>query len=123
MKEAYLINLEGMEDTTSALVTKEVFEWIERPDTPGREGKISGWVDTGIPHVLHETLKKDSFYSTPFVTIGSFNNDRAIIMVSADTNPDGSTGVLFSDDDEKTVKEWARENGVEIKDTYVGGLY
>lgn len=123
MKVAYLINLEGMGDTMSALVTKEVFEWIERADKPGRDGKESGWIDTGIPQVLHETLKKDTFYEEPFVTIGSFDNDRAIIAVNAATNPDGSTGILWSDDDEKSVKEWARENGFEIEDTYVGGLY
>lgn len=118
--KAYLISLEGMGDTTAALVSKDIFEWIERKDTPGRTGDESGWIDTGVPAVLLEALKKESHFEEPFVTSGSFDNDRALIAA-------GSSAVIHSsldtDDAEKEVKDWARENGFEIVDTYVGGIY
>jgi hypothetical protein len=125
MKSGYLINLDGQGDTRSALVAKEVFDWIERKDTPGREGDESMWTDTGIPESLHNALKKESFYSEDevAVTIGSFDNDRAIIAVNAPYDDMGASGIFYSDDDEKSVKRWAREHGFKIEDSYVGGLY
>lgn len=123
MKEAYLINLEGMGDTSSALVDKEVFEWIESKKTPGRRGKESSWYDESVPAALHEALKKESFYERPYVTSGSMDNDRAMLAVSAPTAEDGSTGVFYQEDMERDVRDWAREHGFEIRDIYVGGLY
>lgn len=114
MNEVYLIDLEGDGDRIIALVTKEVFDWVMREDTPGRENNETGWIDTATPQIV-----KDSYPETSeqdfLITSGSYNNDRAIIAVSGEN--------LHTFDSIKDLTEHIKKYDLTIGDEFQGLIY
>ena len=80
-KDVYLIHLTGQGDVEVAFVNKEVFDWINSTDkgqAPADRGK-SGWYDQTVPKFVSDRLPSDE--RGVFLTIGSFNNDRALAVI------------------------------------------
>ena len=117
MKEVYLIHLVGQGDVSVKLVSKETFDWIER-EWPGsfEEHYLE---DRTCPSRQLELMRKEWKSSGdemeyPGITIGSFNNDRAIHAL-----PEfGSEFYTLVD-----ALDFVRENDMRIAEIFEGYIY
>src|SRR3954464_14699658 len=110
----YLLVMEGQGDTHTKLVTENVWNWIMRRDTPGRENGKSGWIDTAAPESVVKAVKEDN--EDVFVTIGSYQNDRALFARGEEVPFDE-----YGDSDgPDNAREWAQKNGHEVAAKWEG---
>ena len=109
-KKMYLINLSGGGDTTKSLVTEDVWNWI---NSGYNSDKSSYYEDLSEP--IKEQMKLHNKYapncSSIMVTIGSYDNDRAI----------QAPGIEFSST--KELMKYIKENDIEIVEEYEGCIY
>lgn len=104
MADKYLIVLRGQGDTAVTLAEAAAKQWIERPPKPGK----TGWKEK-IPTAVIANHNPD--YKTAEVTIGSYDNDRALYC----------PGDSF--DTVKAAFDFAKKNGHNIIDEYHGYIY
>jgi hypothetical protein len=88
MKKVYLIRLQGGGDVDEKFVDEEAWNWIISNDmgqAPEDVGKGS-WIDQNVPDSVMEALRKEYLAyglhpggATVPLTIGSWENDRALI--------------------------------------------
>lgn len=115
--QLYLLVMEGQGDTHTKLVTQNVWDWIQRTDTPGRENDDTGWEDTATPESVLKALRKER--SSAFVTSGSFTNDRALLACGDEVPFDEYGGP----EDVVSARKWAKKNGHVIVDEWEGYIY
>lgn len=114
----HLMVLQGQGDTIVSLLNVEHYQWILSRETPGRKSKESSWSDTACPPDLFKAIKADDpdieDEGVP-VTIGSYQNDRAMY----------SYGVAeYTGDSVTEAVQWAKANGHELADgEYHGCIY
>ncbi len=107
----YLVALDGGGDLQVTLVTQAVWDWIDLPfGSPD-----SSYCEAVPPAVLEEAKRHgtESYFKdgTMRITVGSYDNDRALF----------APGRQF--DDVEDAHEYAKENKVDIVDTYEGFIY
>lgn len=104
------IHLSGGGDSRLFLVPEEVYDWIERTDTPGREGDASSWEDTAAPQCVLDEVEY------VWVTIGSYENDRALCASCVEAFPHF--------DSHGALREYLAENPeIEVVGEYHGMIY
>lgn len=88
MKKVYLIRLQGGGDVDEKFVDEEAWNWIVSRDMGQRAEDVGkgSWEDQNVPDSVMEALRKEySNYglhpggATVALTIGSWENDRALI--------------------------------------------
>lgn len=107
MTNKYMITLSGGGDTDVFFVDKPVFDWINSGIPAHAAGKGS-WVEK-MPGVENDDEDND-----PFVTIGSYDNDRAIYAGSQCADRFSSVGDGL---------KYAKRQNFNIVDTYEGMIY
>lgn len=107
-KKMYLINLSGGGDTTKSLVTEDVWNWI---NSDYNSDKSSYYEDLSEPIKEQMRLHKNDNCSSIMVTIGSYDNDRAI----------QAPGIEFRST--KELIKYLKENDIEIVEEYEGCIY
>jgi hypothetical protein len=105
-KTMYLVELSGQGDHYRFLVSEKIIDWINSRVTPGREGDESCWSDTATP---------TEFGEEAHLTIGSYQNDRAMHLLGRACRAD----FLLGNDVREFLSvvemvEWAKENDVAI---------
>lgn len=113
--DIYVVQLAGQGDLDIKAVSKEVFDWVNNPQTPGRKGKELSWDDDTPAQILADYHKEYQTTNPIRVTIGSYVNDRALQAPSLN----GSAQFF----DLKSFMNWFRKNGANIIDTYEGYIY
>ena len=123
MKKLYLVHLIGIGEQEIKLVTKEVFDWIVNPETPGRKSEDEiGWIDE-TPSLILDEIRKDREtinYMTQNngeklvvdVTSSTYENDRALYAPS-----------VKEFDSISQAMKYVKKNDIEIVDEYEGGIY
>ena len=107
MTKMFLISLSGQGDTDLKLVTQEVWDWVLTPFN----GKGSGYTETVPKAVQEEMMKHNGEVYEVNVTIGSYENDRAL----------QAPGVSFRT--HKELIEYVKKNSVEIVEEFDGYIY
>lgn len=113
--KAYLIDCRGQGDVHAALVSQETFDWINSFMNFERESTL---IDKTVPSRQQECRKKQFGDDEIHITCGSYQNDRAMHVVS-DVN--GLEGEIFTDAIE--LQSAIREHGIVIEDTFEGYIY
>jgi len=126
MQERYLIELRGGGDTYIHLVEKEVFDWVTSSEQPGRKAGDSSWFETEehVPKVIWDSIMKcpeanDWFPDGLDVTIGSYNNDRALHLGSTF----GEDDLFPSFNTTAEMMEWVNKNNIRVVDSFAGYIY
>jgi len=115
----YLIDLSGAGDQYIFLVEKDVFDWINSDDTFGRVGDETSWTDTAAPDAVLAGLESGSPGSDepgrgPYVSNGSFKNDRALQSLGASVKSFHSMLEFVT---------WIKENDVTLGGEFSGSIY
>lgn len=84
MADVYLIVLEGQGDLNIKVVDQITWDWIVSDDLGTSESEDCGsWVDTTIPECQRQLIQAAGDDPNNIeITIGSYNNDRAIFAQS-----------------------------------------
>lgn len=107
MTKMFLISLSGQGDVDLKLVTKEVWDWILTPFN----GKSSGYSEVVPKEVQDEMIKHNGSVDEVFVSIGSYENDRAL----------QAPGISFWG--HKELIEYVKNNNIEIVEEFEGYIY
>lgn len=125
MKQAYLVSLTGQGDTAVYVVDKEVWDWINSPRPQSAVNK-SSWSEWDFaPEKVKQAVRElntrfaDIEYDDIIVTIGSYENDRCMVL---DENC-CLFAAQYTDTPLKEAYEWLTQNGYTIIDTYHGAIY
>ncbi len=109
-KGLYLIHLSGGRDSSLSLVTEDVWNWIHS----GYDSEKSSYYEE-LSEAVKEQMRLHNKYepdcSSVMVTIGTYDNDRAI----------NAPGIEFGS--MKELFKYVKENDIEIIDEYEGGIY
>lgn len=116
-----IITIQDDDGSAFAVVPEEVMQWIKRTDTPGRTGNETGWNDTAAPQCVLDILQEHYDVSIPSVTIGSFENDRALYALGADLF--AAHASRYTEGDLVGRLKWINDEGHEVVDTYEGMQY
>jgi len=124
-RQLFLISLQGQGDTQAALVAQDVFDWIQapRPDF-GDEAEVP---DKNCPSSVQAKIAihmagdiAEGFSNPPDVTIGSCENDRALVGVNLPETVDGvKAGFTHTGD----MVDFCREHNIAIAGEYEGYIY
>lgn len=115
-KIGYLIELTGQGDLQMALVTQEVWDWINSPMPAGLR-EAGGMLDPATPECVR--LSNDNYGA--YITIGSWENDRALAAASSDAG--AIMDFYDSPRAEGQFRKEIEEAGYEIADEYHGYIY
>lgn len=110
----YLLVLAGGGDKSVTVITEEYWAWITRKDTPGRVGTESGWLDTACPPAMVTSLAPERTW----VTVGSFENDRALWVSNCRDVP----GIDTFDTVHEAL-DFVKSKGLTLKNEYHGYIY
>lgn len=90
-KAMHIVFLSGQGDTYVKVVDKDTFDWINGP--MGDNGGEGQWIDKSCPPIQLALLAEeaarakrsgDRFDPDPWITRGSYDNDRAMMCFSTD---------------------------------------
>lgn len=111
--KVYLIILTGQGDTEIKVVDQETWDWI-KSSNPGKpkNTKKNSWFDQLVPK-----SQLDKIGEVPYITIGSFENDRALWSRNADGYQE-----YYYDTVIEAMKD-IKKNGHEFEDEYSGEIY
>lgn len=107
MTKMFLISLSGQGDVDLKLVTQEVWDWILTPFN----GKGSSYSEVAPKEVQDEMIKHNGKVYDVSVTIGSYENDRAL----------QAPGISFWG--HKELIEYVKNNNIEIVEEFEGYIY
>tara|TARA_Y100000310_G_scaffold332047_1_gene406838 strand:- start:10867 stop:11238 length:372 start_codon:yes stop_codon:yes gene_type:complete len=123
MINVYKIYLEGGGDIEIKFVDKEVWDWINNPDSGNRlnEGDSEySWEDQTCPPNVKADIWQFFRDGSPIeVTSGSWENDRALLAPPL-TIKDRQMYFFSETEIDFTDEEW---NDINIVDTYYGYIY
>jgi hypothetical protein len=117
--KVYLIILTDQGDTKIKVVDQETWDWINSDDLgrhPNLEG-ASSWTDLLVPQSQLKKILDDNNGYHPHLTIGSWQNDRAMWSCNADGYVEGYYGSV------EDAMEAIEKNGHELTDEYHGSIY
>lgn len=119
MANVYLLLLEGQGDLVVTVVDKETFDWVTSDDL-GRRPEDAGrthWDDQLVPASQIAKMKADEgeAYQPVWITIGSWDNDRALAAKPAD----GYKQYSRVTDAMKAIKK----RGDKLVDEFAGCIY
>lgn len=115
--DVYFIITEGQGDFYLNVVDKECFDWVNS-NWPFDDNRSSG-VDPNTPKWLidkRDTEFEDEHDADVVITIGSYDNDRALACMSIGTYDQTYFKV-------KDALDAVKERGDELKDEYHGLIY
>ena len=118
-KNLYCIHLTGQGDTEIKLVSKAVWDWINSRDLGRPEGGAgSHWIDQLVPKEVTEYHAREGNYEAIYITIGSFDNDRAL-----NATPIKVAGREANFFHIAELINFCRIHDIDIIDTYEGCIY
>lgn len=119
MKYAYLIVLSGQGDTYGAIVDQDVWDWINSP-YEGERNEL-WYAPEKVKHAVIEEAVNACDVPEVYVTSGSWDNYRALVVVS---HPAACLFSHFGDwSAARDAEDWAKENDYRIVATYHGCVY
>lgn len=109
----YLLHLQGYKakDQQYILVGKTLWDWVHDKRMPGRRSGQSGWHATDTPPETTEGQHGEDV----FVSIGSFNNDKALACAEAK-----NTETFY---DTQDFVDFLAKGKIKIIETYDGHIY
>lgn len=113
----YMLVMQGGGDTEVKVVTKVIWDWVINPERPGRKGAATDWLDTSTPESVKMRLSIDG--NSWRVTIGSYENDRALLACGIDVLYESYGDVS----DIVQAVEWIKDNGHTLDETWEGCIY
>ncbi len=110
--DVYLLTITGQGDTYIKLIDKETWDWIFSPWAPPSIN-CSSYVDTTCPPAVLGRMRKDDPDVEPYVTCGSWENDRALYVQSVYGDFDSAAEVI----------EYVVAHKLNVADSWEGEIY